>query len=49
MNNQERPTLRPDTSKNGLMKKHQQTSSEQTKRRGRDILDRLGKKQKQMK
>lgn len=38
---------RPDTSKNGMMKKRQlQVSEERIKERGREVLSRLGKKDK---
>lgn len=43
---EERQTDRPDTSKNGLMKKRQLAlKDESIKQRGRQVLGRLGKKQ----
>ncbi|MGN7470723.1 hypothetical protein [Brevibacillus sp. SAFN-007a] len=43
---EERQTGRPDTSKNGLMKKRQLAlKDEAIKQRGRQVLGRLGKKQ----
>jgi hypothetical protein len=41
----DRQRLRPDTSKNGRMKKNQlQLKNESLKERGRSVLSRLGKK-----
>lgn len=42
---EERQAVRPDTSKNGMMKKRQlAVKDESVKARGRQILNRLGKK-----
>jgi len=42
----ERQSDRPDTSKNGMMKKRQLTfKDESIKQRGRQVLNRLGKKE----
>ncbi|WP_421617020.1 hypothetical protein ACAF76_017810 [Brevibacillus sp. TJ4] len=41
----DKPGLRPDTSKNGMMKKRQlQVREEQVRERGRQVVNRLGKK-----
>jgi len=41
-----RADQRPDTSKNGMMKKNLlQVKDEKVKERGREVLNRLGKKQ----
>mgnify|MGYP001230767936 CR=1 FL=1 len=41
----DKPKQRPDTSKNGMMKKrHLQVKEERVKERGRQVLNRLGKK-----
>lgn len=42
---QDKPLLRPDTSKNGMMKKRQlEVKAERVRERGRRVLNRLGKK-----
>lgn len=41
----ERQTDRPDTSKNGMMKKRPQEINDSIKERGRTVVSRLGKKE----
>lgn len=44
----DKPAPRPDTSKNGLLKRHQlEVKDESIRARGKDVLSRLGKGKKE--